>query len=66
MTQYREILRLSHLGITQENIALSCNVSKKTVNKVINAAKEKGISWPLDDSQTDAVLAEQLFPPHRR
>lgn len=62
MTKYREILRLSDLGISQANIAYSCSVSKKTVNKVLKAAKEKGISWPLDYSQTDAVLAKQLFP----
>ncbi len=63
MTKYREILRLSALGISQANIAYSCSVSKKTVNKVLKAAKEKQISWPLDESQTDAVLAKQLFPP---
>ena len=62
MTKYREILRLSHLGISQENIAHSCSVSKKTVNKVLKAATEMNISWPLDESQTDAVLARQLFP----
>lgn len=62
MTKYREILRLTNLGISQENIALSCNVSKKTVNKVLKAAREKKISWPLDESQTDAVLAKLLFP----
>ena len=62
MTKYREILRLSDLGISQANIAYSCSVSKKTVNKVLKAAREKGISWPLDESQTDAVLAKQLFP----
>lgn len=63
MTKYREILRLSSLGISQANIAYSCSVSKKTVNRVLKAAKEKQVSWPLDESQTDAVLAKQLFPP---
>ena len=62
MTKYREILRLSDLGISQANIAYSCGVSKKTVNKVLKAARDKDISWPLDPSQTDAVLAKQLFP----
>ena len=41
MTKYREILRLSDLGISQANIAYSCNVSKKTVCKVLKAAREK-------------------------
>ncbi len=61
MTKYREILRLYSLGFSQQNIAYSCSVSKKTVNRVINKAKELNISWPLNDNQTDAVLAELLF-----
>ena len=62
MTKYREILRLSNLGISQQNIANSCNVSKKTVNRVLKRAKELNISWPLDANDTDAVLAEKFFP----
>ena len=33
MTKYREILRLSSLNLSQQNIADSCNVSKKTVKR---------------------------------
>ncbi len=62
MTKYREIIRLSGLNLSQQNIADSCNVSKKTVNRVLKRAKELNISWPLDDNETDAVLAEKLFP----
>jgi IS30 family transposase len=62
MTKYREILRLHSLGFSQQNIAYSSNVSKKTVNRVINRAKQINISWPLDDSHTDAVLEKILFP----
>lgn len=62
MTNYREILRLSALGFSQQNIAYSCNVSKKTVNRVLKKAQELNISWPLDNDQTNAVLATQLFP----
>ena len=39
MTKYREILRLSGLGLSQQNIADSYNVSKKTVNRVLKRAK---------------------------
>lgn len=56
MTKYREIIRLASLNLSQTNIALSCGVSKKTVNKVLKAAGEKGISWALDSNQTDAVI----------
>ena len=41
MTKYREILRLSNLGLSQQNIADSCGVSKKTVNRVLKRAKTK-------------------------
>ena len=66
MTKYREILRLSSMGISQQNIAYSCGVSKKTVNKVLKRAREMDISWPLDVNQTDAVLAEKLFPSQQK
>ena len=59
MTKYREIFRLSSLGTCQQNIADSCNVSKKTVNRVLRRAQELDISWPLDESEVDAVLAEK-------
>lgn len=62
MTKYREILRLHSLGLSQKDIAGSCGVSKKTVNKVLKAAREKNIFWPLSDTDTDAVLSEKLFP----
>lgn len=48
MTKYREIIRLASLNLSQTNIALSCGVSKKTVNKVLKAAREQNISWPLN------------------
>ena len=61
MTKYREIIRLASLNLSQTNIALSCGVSKKTVNKVLKAAREKGISWPLDPNQTDVAIEQLLF-----
>lgn len=62
MTKYREILRLSGLGLSQQNIADSCNVFEKTVNRVFKRARELDISWSLDENDTDAVLAEKFFP----
>lgn len=53
MTKYREILRLSGLGLSQQNIADSCNVS----NRVLKRARELDISWPLNENDTHAVLA---------
>ncbi len=62
MTKYREILRLHSMNLSQVNIAASCGVSKKTVNKVLKAARDHSISWPIDNAMTDAVLEEKLFP----
>ena len=62
MTKYREIIRLSGLGLSQTSIALSCNASKTTVNKVLKAAREQNLSWPLDPKLTDPVLGRLLFP----
>ena len=61
MTKYREILRLTSLGLSQQSIADSSGVSKKTVNRVLKRAKEFNIFWPLEANETDAVLAEKLL-----
>ena len=62
MTNYREILRLSSLGFSQQDIAYSANVSKKTVNRVLKRARELDVSWPLDNDQTNETLAILFFP----
>lgn len=61
MTKYREILRLASLCLSQQSIADSSGVSKKTVNRVLKRAKELNIFWPLEANETDAVLAEKLL-----
>ena len=63
MTKYREIIRLKSLGISQDGIAGSCQVSKKTVNRVLKRAEELHIAWPLQENETDAALEAKLFPP---
>ena len=47
MTKYHESIRLASQDLSLTDIALSCDVSGKTVNKVLKAAMEKGISWSL-------------------
>jgi hypothetical protein len=66
MTNYREILRLHSLGFSQQNIALSCSASKKTVNKVLQKAVELNISWPLPEMQSNPELAKLMFPKHQQ
>ena len=64
MTHYREILRLRSMNLSQMNIAASCGASKKTVNKVLKAAGEHGISWPLADTMTDALSPYRACASH--
>ena len=61
MTKYREILRQASLGLSQQSIADSSGVSKKTVNRVLKRAKELNIFWSLESNETDAVIADKLF-----
>ena len=62
MTNYREILRLSHHGLSQRSIAASCACSRNTVAKVLNQAKELDLAWPLPSGMPDAEL-RRLFSP---
>ena len=62
MTNYREILRLSSLQYSQRTIESMAHCSRHTVRDVLQAAKEKGMSWPLSDDITNADLEQLLFP----
>lgn len=62
MTKYREILRLTALGLSQRDIIHSINVSQKTIVKVQRRAQELKLSWPLDESLTDDALDKLMFP----
>lgn len=62
MTKYREILRLTALGLSQRNIIQSIGVSQKTIVKVQHRARDLKLSWPLDESLTDDALEKLMFP----
>ena len=62
MTKYREILRLTSLGLSQRSISSSCQCSRNTVSDVLTRAKEKDGTWPLPDDVADADLQYLLFP----
>ena len=65
MTNYREILRLKKLGLNKSQIAQCLGCSRTTVIQVLNAAEEKGISYPLPEDLSDRKLSELLFPSER-
>lgn len=62
MTKYREILRLTALGLSQRSIIRSIGVSQKTIVKVQRRAQELRLSWPLDETLTDPELERMMFP----
>ena len=62
MTNYREILRLSSLGILKQDIAKACQCSRNTVANVIKIAAEKGLEWEAAARLANTELAERLFP----
>ena len=66
MANYREILRLVSLKHSQREIAASLKCSRNTIGEVLNAAAQKGITWPLDNDVTNAELEALLFPDKRK
>lgn len=62
MTKYREILRLSSMGLSQRSIASGCQCSRNTVSNVLTRANEVGLEWPLPEDVGDADLQQMLFP----
>ena len=62
MAKYREILRLSSLGFSNRNIALSVPCSRNIIAKVLKRAQELDISWTLEDNKTDELLEGLFYP----
>lgn len=62
MTKYREILRLSSMGLSQRSIASSLQCSRNTVSEVLQRAIEKEVSWPLPEDVAEADLQYLLYP----
>jgi transposase len=61
MTNYKEILRLSALGIQKKVIAQACLCSRNTVANVLKRAAEQRLTWEQAKSSSDKELAEKLF-----
>jgi transposase len=62
LTKYREILRLSSMGLSQRSIASSCQCSRNTASEVLTRANRKELTWPLPEDLTDEDLSLLLFP----
>lgn len=62
ITKYREILRLTALGLSQRNIILSIGASRKIFVKVQRRAQKMHLSWLLDETLIEAALEKLIFP----
>ena len=63
MVDYREILRLSSdPENSQRRIELTLHSSRHSIREVQAAAKKAGIKWPLDESVSNEMLRDILFP----
>ena len=62
MTDYREILRLSKIGLNQTSIRTALGYSRNTIADVLRRAQTHGISYPVPPSMSDKELQNQLYP----
>ena len=63
MRKLKEILRLSHQGLSRRQIAHSCGVTHPTVGSYLTRFARSDLSWPLPDELTESELEQKLFPP---
>jgi transposase len=62
MTNYREILRLSSLGINHRQIAEGMGIARQTVVTTMQRAAAQGLDWSAAEPMPDRELAARLFP----
>lgn len=61
MRKIRELLRLTHNGRSQREIASSLSVGTGTVSGQLRRAREAGITWERAQTMTDTELEALLF-----
>jgi len=61
----KAVLRLAGLGLSQRQIALSCQIGQATVCDYVSGADQAGLKWPdVADWDEDRLLAA-LLPTQR-
>ena len=61
MRQMRLLLRLHSNGASAREISRAVGAARSTVQDAIKRAAAAGLSWPVPEVLTDAVLEEKLF-----
>ncbi|BBE11122.1 integrase [Halorhodospira halochloris] len=63
MKKITEVLRLKYqAGLSHEQIARVCKLSKGAVSKYVSLAKAQGLYWPLPEGVDEARLEALLYP----
>jgi hypothetical protein len=63
MRKIKEVLRLhQEIGLSERQIAKSCDISRSTVKEYLHRAQRAGLNWPLPSDLDDAQLENLLFP----
>jgi len=63
MRKIKEVLRLKYyLGVSEREIARSCQISRSTVADYLRRAAAAGLNWSEASSLTQTQLEERLFP----
>ena len=63
MRKIKEVLRLRYVcGLTEREIAQSCNITRSTAGNYLRRATVAGLSWPLVVELSETEIEERLFP----
>ncbi|MEK6733038.1 MAG: helix-turn-helix domain-containing protein, partial [Candidatus Omnitrophota bacterium] len=63
MRKIKEVLRLKYdCGISEREIARSCQVSRSTVADYLRRAAAARLTWPEASSLAQTQLEERLYP----
>jgi transposase len=61
----KEIIRLKHAcGLSEREIAQSCDIARSTVGDYLHRAEVAGVTWPDATKLTERQLEARLFPRH--
>ena len=61
MRHVRDVMRLKSAGMPTREIARRMGTAPSTVRLTIRRFEAAGLTWPLPDDVTDAVLEVRLF-----
>jgi len=63
MRKIREVFRLKfEYGISNRQIALSCNIARSTVGEYLFRFQQAALSWPVPQDIDDHQLEQMLYP----